>query len=285
MNYAKKRLEEKSMKFLLASTTLIIATVLLSIIVGVFLQGLPQLRWEVISQTPKGGYYFGKEGGFLNAILGSLWLAAGASFIALVISIPAAIFIHTYLETRPLWQRRVRFCLDVLWGTPPIVYGAFGLNIMLFMGWPASLLAAIITIAFLISPVMIRALDETLQQAPEGLFETALSMGYYKGEAGFGFLLKQAVPGLSTAFLLAFGKGIGDTAAVLLTAGYTDYIPQSLMEPAATLPLAIFFQLSSPIPEVKARAFAAAAFLTLLILVISISSRIISRKLAKHRLK
>jgi len=128
-------------------------------------------------------------------------------------------------------------------------------------------------------------MDESIQYVSKGLFESALSLGYYKGETGFKFLLKQSLPGVTTAFLLALGKGIGDTASVLFTAGYTDYIPNSLNEPAATLPLAVFFQLSSPIPEVKARAYAAAAILIIIILVISITSRILSHKLSKNRIQ
>src|SRR5690606_16997755 len=219
-------------------------------------------NWEIISQVPKGGYYFGKEGGILNAIVGSVYLAIGASIIAVLISVPTALYIHSYLYSSPKLQKQIRLCLDVLWGIPPIVYGAFGFNLMLFMGWPTSLLAAIITVALLISPVMIRAMDESLQHISPGLYESALSLGFFKGEIAFKFLLKQSLPGVITAFLLALGKGIGDTASVLFTAGYTDYIPEGLSEPAATLPLAVFFQLSSPIPEVKARAYAAAVVLT-----------------------
>ncbi|ELR73373.1 Phosphate transport system permease protein PstA [Fulvivirga imtechensis AK7] len=277
-------IQEKVAKVILAIFTLLIVLVLFSILGGIFIKGLPALNWEILTQVPKGGYYFGKEGGILNAIIGSVYLAIGASLIAVVISVPTALFIHTYLFSFPNWQKRIRLCLDVLWGVPPIVYGAFGFNLMLFMGWPTSLLAAIITVAFLISPVMIRAMDESLQQVSHGLFESAVSLGFYKGEIGYKFLLRQTLPGVATAFLLALGKGIGDTASVLFTAGYTDYIPESLTEPAATLPLAVFFQLSSPIPEVKARAYAAAVVLTIIILTISISSRFISKKLSKNKI-
>jgi phosphate transport system permease protein len=93
------------------------------------------------------------------------------------------------------------------------------------------------------------------------------------------------LPGITTAFLLALGKGLGDTASVLFTAGFTDYIPESITEPAATLPLAIFFQLSSPIPEVKERAYAAAIVLTIIILIISILSRVLSKRFSKNRIK
>jgi phosphate transport system permease protein len=281
---ANKYLQEKIIKAILASITVLIVLLLFSILGGIFLKGIPALSWEILTQEPKGGYYFGKEGGILNAIVGSLYLAGGASLLAVMISVPAALFIHTFLFSHPRWQKQVRLWLDVLWGVPPIVYGAFGFNLMLFMGWPTSLLAAIVTVALLISPVMIRAMDESLQHVSAGLFESALSLGFFKGEIGFRFLLKQTLPGVATAFLLALGKGIGDTASVLFTAGYTDYVPESLSEPAATLPLAIFFQLSSPIPEVKSRAYAAAVVLTIIILVISISARALSSKLSKNRI-
>jgi phosphate transport system permease protein len=281
----KKHIQEKIIKTVLLLFTILIVGVLVSIIYGIFSKGLPALSWEIVSEVPKGGYYFGKEGGILNAIIGSFYLAIGASVIAIILSIPVALYIHTYLFSKPRVQKRIRLWLDVLWGVPPIVYGAFGFNLMILMGWPSSLLAAIITVALLISPVMIRAIDESLQQVPKGLYESALSLGYFKGETGFRFLLRQSLPGITTAFLLALGKGIGDTASVLFTAGYTDYIPESLTEPAATLPLAIFFQLSSPIPEVKARAYAAAAVLTIIILIISIASRILSKQLSKNRIQ
>ncbi|MCW4470057.1 ABC transporter permease subunit [Flavobacterium sp. MFBS3-15] len=281
----RKHTEEKIVKGILFLFTVIIVVVLFSIIWGIFAKGLPALNWQMLTDVPKGGYYFGKEGGILNAIVGSLYLAIGASILALIISIPSTLFIHTYLFSHPRWQKRIRLWLDVLLGVPAIVYGAFGFNLMLLFGWQSSLMAAIVTVALLISPVMMRSMDESIQYVSKGLYESALSLGYFKGETGFRFLLKQSLPGVTTAFLLALGKGIGDTASVLFTAGYTDYIPESLSEPAATLPLAVFFQLSSPIPEVKARAYAAAAVLIMIILVISVVSRVLSNKLSKNRIQ
>jgi phosphate transport system permease protein len=152
---------------------------------------------------------------------------------------------------------------------------------MIIFGLKASLLAGILTIAFLIMPVMIRAMDEVFKNIPTGLLESTLSLGATRFEVA-GIFFRQALPGIATAFLLGFAKGIGDTAAVLFTAGYTDYVPDRLGEPAATLPLAIFYQLSSPIEEVKARAYAAAVVLTLLILALSIVSRYLSSKVSKN---
>jgi phosphate transport system permease protein len=280
----KKHIEEKIAKVVLGIFTSLIVLALLSLLITIVAKGAPSISWDILTQVPKGGYYFGKEGGILNAIVGSVYLAIGASILACLIALPVALFMHTHLHQFPKFLDRVRLSLDVLWGVPPIVYGAFGFNLMLLMGWQSSLLAAIVTVALLISPIMIRALDESLKQIPGGLMEAALSLGYFRGEAGFKFLIRQAMPGVITAFLLALGKGIGDTASVLFTAGYTDYVPESIMEPAATLPLAVFFQLSSPIEEVKGRAYAAALVLTVIILVISITSRMIGKRLSKNRI-
>ena len=96
-----------------------------------------------------------------------------------------------------------------------------------------------------------------------------------KTETGFKFLLKKVSPGIITAVILSFGRAIGDSAIVLFTAGYTDYIPNSLSRPVASLPLAIFFQLSSPVEEVKSRAYAAALILTIFVLIISLAARFI----------
>jgi phosphate transport system permease protein len=97
-------------------------------------------------------------------------------------------------------------------------------------------------------------------------------------------MLKQIAPGITTAILLSIGRAIGDAASVLFTAGYTDSIPTSLGQPAATLPLAIFFQLSSPIQEVQNRAYAAALILTFIVLVLSLAARYYSRKYSKNKI-
>jgi phosphate transport system permease protein len=87
---------------------------------------------------------------------------------------------------------------------------------------------------------------------------------------------------LITAVLLAFGRGIGDAAAVLFTAGYTDHMPQSLSRPVASLPLAIFFQLSSPFQAVQERAYASALVLTVMVLAVSLLTRLSMRALGRH---
>jgi phosphate transport system permease protein len=236
----------------------------------------------MITQTPKGGYYLGKEGGILNAIVGSLELAGGATLLALLFSLPVVLYINVYSRRKSRLAVLTRFALDVLWGIPSIVYGAFGFILMMMVGLRTSLLAGIITVALLELPIMARAMDEVVRLVPHSLRDASASLGATKLETAFHVIVRQCLPGIITAILIAFGRGIGDAASVLFTAGFSDRVPWNLFEPAATLPLAIFFQLGTPYPEVQARAYASAAILTMIILAVSLLSRWFGRKFRKN---
>jgi phosphate transport system permease protein len=279
-----KIIEEKFFIWLSAFMTYSLIAVLAFIILVIFIKGFGALNWDMVLKTPRGGYYYGGEGGVLNAIIGSLYIAVGATLIAIIIGVPAALYLNVQLIRYRRTQNTIRYFLDALWGIPSIVYGAFGFSLMIFFGMNASLLAGIITVALLIVPIMVRTFDEVLSTIPKGLHEASLALGSTRTETAFKVLFKQGFPGFITAVLLSFGRGIGDAASVLFTAGYTDNIPVNLDEPAATLPLAIFFQLGSPIPEVRDRAFASAIILTGIILTISIGARILSKRYSKSNL-
>ena len=265
-------------------STILVVTFMGLIIYTILKKGIPALNWEIISSTPKGGFYFGGEGGILNAIIGSLYLAVGSSLMALAISLPAALYINIHLKKHKKIQDGIRMLIDVLWGIPSVVYGAFAFSVMIYLGIRTSLLAGIITVALFIIPIMLRGMDEVLKTVPHRLYESSFSLGSTKFETAFYVYIKQCLPGIITAFLLSFGRAIGDAAAVLFTTGYTDNIPRSLSQPTATLPLSIFFQLSSPLESVKERAYASAIVLTMIIFIISIIGRIIFYKYSKTRI-
>jgi len=254
------------------------------ILVTVILRGLPAISWEMVSQVPQGGYYMGKGGGVLNAIIGSLYLAGGATLAALVFGLPIALYLETYVGDTSL-GRFIRLSLDVLWGIPSIVYGAFGFTLMLAIGLRASLLAGIIVLALLELPIMVRAMDEVIRRMPVDLEQAAFALGSTKLEVAVRVVTRQMLPGIVTAILLAFGRGIGDAASVLFTAGYTDRIPTSLLRPTASLPLAVFFQLSSPFPAVQQRGYASALILTVVVLIISLGSRWMSGRFNRYTVK
>ena len=120
---------------------------------------------------------------------------------------------------------------------------------------------------------------------PNDLEHAAFALGSTKYEVVLRVVTRQMLPGIVTAILIAFGRGIGDAAAVLFTAGYTDRLPTSLMRPTATLPLAVFFQLGSPYAEVQQRGYAAALILTIIVLLVSFGSRLASSRLSKYTVK
>ncbi len=278
-----KFIEEKIFNVLMILATLVVFGFFASIIWTIVKTGLPPLTWEMISQLPGGGFYLGKEGGILNAIAGSLMIVLASATLGLLISIPIVFYINVYLKKKSKLAYLTRLSFDVLFGIPSIVYGAFAFTIMIALGLKTSLLGGIIVITLLIIPIFVRSMDEVAKAVPGDLLDAAYSLGATKLEA-CKVVLRQISPGIATATLLSVGKAIGDAAAVMFTAGFTDNIPSSLDQPAATLPLSVFFQLSSPIPEVRERAYAAALVLTLIVLVLSIVGRIITNRFSKNKL-
>jgi phosphate transport system permease protein len=279
----RRRLEEKLFVWLMRLCLFGVVAVLGAIVLTITLKGVRALDWGMITRTSAGGYYLGGEGGVLNAIAGSFYLAVGGTAAALCLALPVVIYLHAYAG-RSRVAGWVRLALDVLWGIPSIVYGAFGFTVMLLIGLRASLLGGIAVLALVELPIMARTMDEVFQMIPCELREATQALGATRREMAV-VLLRQAVPGLTTAVLLGFGRGIGDAAAVLFTAGYTDHMPTSLLRPVASLPLAVFFQLSTPFPDVQARAYASALILMSMVLGISLLARLSVRLLSRYTVR
>ena len=132
----------------------IIILIMGMILFSIVRRGLPSLNWKMLTSIPRGGYYFGGEGGILNAILGSIYLALGSTVLSLIISLPSALYLNIHLKKHQKLQNTIRLFIDVLWGIPSIVYGAFAFTVMIWFGLRASLLAGILTVTLFISPIM-----------------------------------------------------------------------------------------------------------------------------------
>jgi phosphate transport system permease protein len=277
-----RKIEENIFKVLMILSTIIISSTLFMIVYTIFSKGIGSLNWDMVSKIPEGGFYIGKGGGILNAIVGSIYITIGSTLLGLLISLPIVIYINVYAKRNATLASITRLSYDILFGIPSIVYGAFGFAIMVYMGLKTSLLAGIITVTLMIIPILVRAIDEVVRVVPEDMGNAVFALGGTRYETAK-IILRQSIPGLITAILLSFGRAIGDAACVLFTAGFTDSIPTSLDQPAATLPLSIFFQLSSPIKEVQNRAYAAAVILTIIVLVINIVAKIASKNLSKNK--
>jgi phosphate transport system permease protein len=277
----KRRMEEAVAKSLMLGSLGLVLGSLLAIVGVVAWKGVSALSLSMLIETPSGGYYLGKGGGVANAIVGSLYLSLGASLLSILLSLPVAFALQREYAS-PRLANFTRLMLDVLWGIPSVVYGAVGFIIMAYLGITASLLGGIIALTLLMLPIMSRSMEEVIRIVPLELKETSYALGATRIETALRVVFRQALPGIVTAILLAFGRGIGDAASILFTAGYTDRIPRSLLDPVASLPLAVFFQMGTPIPEVQRRAYASALILLLMVLAVILVSRLLGSRFSRN---
>jgi len=256
----------------------------LLVIIGlVVLNGAPALSLELITQTSSGQFYLGVGGGgIFNAIIGSLLLSLPATGLAFLIGLAIALylqkdFLHSWIA------EAIRLILDILWGIPSILYGVFCFMIMIALGRSTSLLAGIFALTLLEIPIITRYMDEAIKMVPVGLKEGAYSLGSTKVETALKVVRRQALPGILAGVLLGLGRGIGDAASILFTAGgVTNQIPSSLFDSTAALPTMIYQLSTSALPVVQQKASAAALILLLLVLTISVLSRALTKRFTKY---
>lgn len=277
-----KYTEEKVMQVFMGVACFIVLAVVASIIWTIFAKGISSVSWEMVSQAPGKNWNTEDDGGFLNAIIGSLYVVAPATLIALCISVPVVFYMNLYRRRTNWLSYLARLVYDVLYGIPSIVYGAFAFMIMVMVGMRASVLGGIVVTTLLIVPMFIRSGDEISRSVPDDMIDAAFSLGATKWET-LKVVVRQVMPGMVTATLLAVGRAIGDAAAVMFTAGFSDSVATSLSSPTATLPLAIFnwVTMPSPFPE---RAYAAALVLTVIVLILSLGGRWITEHFTKNNL-
>ena len=277
-----KFIEEKVVKALMWVSVSLVILVVASIICTIFVKGFGSLSWDMVTKVPGRNWNTTDDGGFINAIWGSVIVVAPATLIAMVVSIPVVFYMNLY-RRRSNWLSYVaRLAYDVLYGIPSIVYGAFAFMIMVMVGMRASVLGGIIVSTLLIIPMFIRNGDEISKSVPDDMIDAAYSLGATKWET-LKVVVRQVLPGMATATLLAVGKAIGDAAAVVFTAGFSDSMATSLSSPTATLPLAIFNWVTMPDPF-PGRAYAAALVLTVIVLILSLGGRWITNHFTKNNL-
>ena len=277
-----KFIEEKVVKALMWVSVSLVILVVASILCTIFVKGFGSLSWDMVTKVPGRNWNTTDDGGFINAIWGSIIVVAPATLIAMVVSIPVVFYMNLY-RRRSNWLSYVaRLAYDVLYGIPSIVYGAFAFMIMVMVGMRASVLGGIIVSTLLIIPMFIRNGDEISKSVPDDMIDAAYSLGATKWET-LKVVVRQVLPGMATATLLAVGKAIGDAAAVMFTAGFSDSMASSLSSPTATLPLAIFNWVTMPDPF-PGRAYAAALVLTVIVLILSLGGRWITNHFTKNNL-
>jgi len=247
----------------IAAVLCVLGIILLYIIVN----GLPALTWEFLTQPPRD---LGRAGGIFPAIVGTLYLVAGAIAFALPIGIGAAIYLSEYTRGSNRITDIIRTGIDLLNGMPSIVFGLFGFAfLVIFLNFGVSLLAGMITLGLMILPTIIRTTEESLKSVPASLREGSLALGATKWQTISRVVLPPAVPGILTGTILSIGRAAGETAPILFTAAVFSkrFLPTSAFEPVMALPYHLFV-LATNVPGATKNQYGTA--LVLLILVVAI---------------
>lgn len=246
----------------------IVLLILIIILQDIIVHGLPALSWEFLTQGPKD---LGRAGGIWPAIVGTIYLVIGAILFALPLGIGAAIYLIEYTREGRV-TRLIRTTVDLLNGTPSIVFGLFGLAFLVyFLNFGVSLLAGQITLGLMVLPTIIRATEESLKTIPQSLREGSLALGATRWQTIWRVVLPPAIPGIVTGTILSIGRAAGETAPIMFTAVVFSqrYLPTSVFEPVMALPYHLFI-LATNVPGSSTNKYGTA--LVLLILVIGIYS-------------
>lgn len=246
---------------ILGAATAATLAVLVFIIAFVLSKGLPGLSLEFLFSAPRD---MGKAGGILPALVGSILLPALAIAIALPLGVGTAVYLSEYTrETR--MTRVLRFGTDCLAGIPSILFGLFGFIffvIMLRMGW--CLLSGGLTLAIMVLPTIIRTSEEAIRAVPNTYREVSFSLGATRWETVLKVVLPNALPGIVTGVMLGIGRCIGETAAVIFTAGSALRLPVSVFDSVRTMSVHFYILAREGISTENAYATAAVLIISVL---------------------
>ena len=234
------------------------------ILYQVLREGLPLLHVDFFLQTPR---QMGRAGGIFSTIVGTIALTVVALVIATPLGVGTAIFLREYTRESRV-SRMIRFGTDCLAGVPSIIFGLFGFVffvIFLRMGW--SILSGGLTLATMILPTIICTAEEAVKAVPYSYREVSFALGGTRWQTIRKMVLPNAIPGILTGVLLGVGRSVGETAAVILTAGSSFLTPDSIFSPIRTM--AVHFYILAREGISMEMAYATGAALILLILAIN----------------
>jgi len=243
--------------------TLAVLAILVIILQDIVINGIPALSWEFLTTSPLDS---GRAGGIYPAIIGTLYLVVGAITIALPLGVGAAIYLVEYTREGRVTQL-IRTGVDLLNGTPSIVFGLFGFAfIVLYLNAGVSMLAGQVTLALMVLPTVIRTTEEALKSIPQSLREGSLALGATKWQTISRVVLPPALPGILTGAILSIGRAAGETAPIMFTAVIfsSRFLPDSVFDPVMALPYHLFV-LATNVPGASANKYGTALVLLMLV--------------------
>ena len=271
-------LTQKIAKVLIWIGALSTIAVMVLILFQILKEGLPVLHLRFFLDSPK---EMGREGGIFPTIIGTFALTAVAIFFAMPLGVGTAIFLREYTGESRI-SHIIRFGTDCLAGVPSIIFGLFGFVffvIYLNMGW--SILSGGLTLAAMILPTIISTAEEAIKAIPHSYREVSYSLGGTKWQTVAHAVLPNALPGIFTGIILSVGRSIGETAAVILTAGSSLIMPTSLFSPIRTMSVHFYILAREGIS--MEMAYGTGAALILLVLFINTVANWLLNRYIRHR--
>ena len=219
-------------------------------------------------------------GGIWNAIVGALIIDGVAAVFAVPFGILGGLFLA---QSDGRIAGGIRFAADVMSGVPAIVLGIFAYIVLVKALGHFSAIAASFAVAVLMVPIIMRASETALRGVPGHLSEAGFALGARRATVAGRVVFPAALPGIITGVLLALARGVGETAVLLFTAIGSEFYSTSLTKPIAALPLVVYQDGIQAYPDLQTRAWGTALFLMLVVLILSISSRLLAARLRKVR--
>ena len=270
---ARRRVYAGMMKSLMWLSAGLTAALTLFLIVYVLVKGLPNLTWKLLSTAPS---YLTGEIGILPDILNTLYIVIATIILVVPLGVGAAIYLTEYAKNRRI-VGMIEYAAETLSGIPSIIYGLVGMLVCEFLGLQKSLLVGALTLVIMNLPTVMRTTQESLKTVPQSYREGAFGLGAGKWRVIRTVVLPGCVDGVITGCILSVGRILGESAALLFTAGFAHVLFgffEGLTKSGATLTVALYFYAKEQ-GEFEV-AFAIAAILMLLTLAINLAADLVS---------
>ncbi len=273
---AKKHPMSLAQRALVYASAGIVFGVLLALIVYILVMGVPNLKLSLFAWN-----YNSENLSMLPAIINTLTMIALTLLMAVPFGIGAAIYLVEYAKRGSRLVKLVRLTAETLSGIPSIVYGLFGyLMFVLACGMDNSMLAGALTLAIMVLPTILRTTEEALQAVPDSYREGSFGLGAGKLRTVLRIVLPAAVPGIFSGIVLAIGRVVGETAALIYTAGTVTGVADGLLGSGRTLAVHLYCLLNEGLYTKEA--YATAVILLVLVIGINALSSAVAKRLAKR---
>jgi len=277
----KRKLYIGAMKAAMYISTGLTAALVIFLVAYVFVKGIPHISWELLSTKPS---YISGRIGILPDILNTLYIVLATLIFVIPVGVGAAIYLTEYAKNKKL-VGMIEYAAETLSGIPSIIYGLVGMLFFCqFLGFKTSLLAGSLTLVIMNLPTVMRTTQESLKTVPQSYRDGAFGLGAGKWRVIRTVVLPGCVDGVITGCILSIGRILGESAALLFTAGFAhalNGIFEGLTSPGASLTVALYVYAKEQ--GEFGVAFAIAAILMILTLLINFSATLVSRYLAKKR--